>query len=110
MRLIGMTGAVGGLVTLFAVEGDGELLNAPKWFTDSAAAGAAIGSTILFLKYLKSDREAQRTAEAQRDAAHTATVSGIVADFREDRERDRKERIEGWAVLRQTIQALQDKK
>ena len=97
-------------MALFAAEAAGDMLNASKWFTDSAAAGAAIGSTILFLKYLKSDREAQRTAEAQRDAAHTATVSGIVADFREDRERDRKERIEGWAVLRQTIQAIQDKK
>lgn len=106
VKLLGIFGAVCGLASLFAVEIGAELLEAPSWFKDSAVGAATIGSTILFLKYLRAEREAQRAADIARDNSHAETISDLVRDFRADRELDRQERREGQEALRKAAEAM----
>lgn len=107
-KILGVYGAVGGLASLFAVEMGADVLNLPNWFKDSVAAAAAIGSTILFLKYIVSRDKSQAEREAARDKLFADTLTGLADDFREDREKDRQERKEGWAYLREATHAMRN--
>lgn len=106
MKVFGSTGATVGLGTLLAADAAADWLNFPVWFKEIAAAAAVIGSTILFLRYIST----RDVAASERDKLFSDTLAELAKDFREDREKDRQERREGWAVLSRAIDSIREKR